>query len=244
MATTRDQPGPAVPAPPSGNARNTFRRLWARVSLVLFVAMQLYVLSAPQAARAQLRQTAVRLAMDADILSVGWTKLVPDEGRTRTQTTLGVGPNQFGASEVALPSAPVGFGVGYVLRPKILLGARVGFGFDRSSSAGGEPVASYLTWTFMPGISYVPFGDRAKFFMNFSPLLEYTRRKQGDAQQVRFGGCYSLGAGTMVFLTPSSSVDVGAYFEGRFPDVDEKPHGRTSISDLRWLVRAGLSLWR
>jgi hypothetical protein len=213
-------------------------------SLWLLMLAAICGLSAPQGALAQLPQTALRLAIDADILSVGWTKLVPDDGSARTQTTVGVGPNQFGASQVALPSAPIGFGVGYVLRPKILLGARVGFGFDRSSSAAGEPAASYLTWTFMPGISYVPFGDRAKFFLNFSPLLEFTRRKQGDAQQVRFGGCYSFGAGTMAFLTPSSSVDVGAHFEGRFPDVDEKPEAKTSISDLRWLVRAGLSLWR
>jgi hypothetical protein len=214
-----------------------------RTSWLLTLAF-LCVLSAPQGARAQLRQAALRLAIDADILSVGWTKLVPDDGRTRTQTTLGVGPNQFGASEVALPSAPVGIGVGYVLRPKILLGARVGFGFDRSSSAAGESAASYLTWTFMPRVSYVPFGDQAKFFLSFSPLLEYTRRRQGDAQQVRFGGCYSLGAGALLFLTPSSSVDLGVYFEGRFPDIDEKPEAKTSISDLRWLVRAGLSLWR
>ena len=193
---------------------------------------------------AQLTQGALRLAVDADILSVAWTKLVPPSGAARKQTTVGIGPNQLGASEVALPSAPLGVGVGYALRPKLLLGVRVGFGYDHVSGADGIPAASYLTWTFMPGITYVPFGERAKAYFNFSPLLEFTRRKQDEEQQVRFGGCYSLGGGTLVFLTPGSSIDLGLYFEGRFPDIDSKPSSKTGLSDLRWLLRAGLSLWR
>jgi hypothetical protein len=165
-------------------------------------------------------------------------------GPTRRQTTVGIGPNQFGASEVALPSAPLGFGAGYVLLPKLLLGARIGLGYDRTSSADDVPSTSYLTWTFMPGITYVPHGEQAKLFLNFSPLLEFTRRKQGDTEQVRFGGCFSLGGGTMLFMSPTSSIDLGLYFEGRFPDIDEKPQAKTEISDLRWLLRVGLSLWR
>lgn len=195
-------------------------------------------------AHAQLRQDTVRLAIDADTLSIGWTKLRPALGPPRKQTTIGVGPNQFGASEVGLPSAPLGFGAGYVLLPQLLLGARIGLGYDRTSSAGDVPAASYLTWTLMPGITYVPHGEQAKLFFNFSPLLEFTSRKQGDTQQIRFGGCFSLGGGTMLFVSPTSSIDLGIFFEGRFPDIDEKPKAKTEISDLRWLLRIGLSLWR
>lgn len=215
------------------------RTLW------LFTLAALSVLVASPLAHAQLRQGDLRLALDVDVLSVGWTKLVPDDGSpARKQTTVGVGPSQFGASEVALPSAPLGVGVGYVLRPKWLLGARLGFGYDHTSSAESSPAASYLTWTFMPGVTYVPFGDQLKYFVNFSPLLEFTRRKQGDAQQVRFGGCFSLGLGTMLLLTESATLDMGLYFEGRFPDVDEKPKAKTELSDLRWLLRVGLSVWK
>jgi len=210
----------------------------------LFVLSLLSLTLAAEPARAQLRQGAVRLAIDADTLSIGWTKLKPDQGPTRKQTTFGIGPNQFGASEVALPSAPLGFGAGYALLPKLLVGARIGLGYDRTSSAGDVPSASYLTWTFMPGITYVPRGAQAKLFFNFSPLLEFTRRKQADTQQLRFGGCFSLGAGTMLFTAPTSSLDLGIYFEGRFPDIDEKPKAKTELSDLRWVLRVGLSLWR
>ena len=207
----------------------------------------LLVLSLGQAggtARAQLPNGALRLTIDADTLSVGWTKLAPETGASHRQTTVGIGPNQFGASEVGLPSAPLGFGAGYVLLPKLLLGARIGLGYDRTSSSRDVPSASYLTWTFMPGITYVPRGEQAMLFFNFSPLLEFTRRRQGDTEQVRFGGCFSLGGGTMLFISPTSSIDLGIYFEGRFPDIDQKPQAKTEISDLRWLLRVGLSLWR
>ncbi len=212
--------------------------LWFSLLCVLGVS------SVPPRAAAQLRQGDLRLSLDVDVLTVGWVKLVPaGPAPTRKHTIVGLGPNQLGNSEVAIPSAPLGFGAGYVLRPKWLLGVRAGFGYDHVSAAAGDAAFRYLTWTFMPGVSYVPFGERAKFFVNFSPLLEYVRQKQGGAQRARFGGCYSLGAGEMWFLTPSASVDMGFYFEGRFPDIDEKPKAKTSISDLRWLLRVGLSLW-
>lgn len=209
-----------------------------------FLLILVSVMLTGATARAQLREGAVRVSLDADTLSLGWTKLNPERGPVRKQTTVGVGPSQFGASEVGLPSAPIGFGAGYVVLPKLLLGARLGLGYDRTSSAGDIPAASYLTWTFMPGVTYVPRGEQAKLFFNFSPLLELTRRKQGNAQQVRFGGCFSLGGGTMLFVSQTSSIDVGLYFEGRFPDIDEKPRAKTEISDLRWLLRVGFSLWR
>jgi hypothetical protein len=196
-------------------------------------------------ADAQLNSGDVRLSLDTDVVGVAWVKTSPRSGGEDSKTVVGsVGPSQFGASQVGLPATPLGLGVGYVLRPKWLLGARAGLGFDVVSVDGHEDKRTYIAWTFMPGITYVPFGDRAKLFVNFSPLLEFVREKQGSSQALRFGGCYSTGAGAFFFMSPAASLDVGFFFEGRFPDIDEKPSGaKTDVSDLRWLVRLGISLW-
>ena len=195
----------------------------------------------PRLASAQLRDKSLRLFVDADMASVGFTKVMPDGEAVRRHVTVGIGPSQFGASELGLVTPTIGVGVGYALRSRWLLGLRAGFGYDHVSAAGSEPASTYLTWTFMPGISYVPYRT---LFVVFSPLLEYTRRERADARQTRFGGCFSVGAGSFLFLAPHASIDVGLYFEGRFPDIDEHPKQRTEITDLRWLVRAGVSLWR
>jgi hypothetical protein len=70
---------------------------------------------------------------------------VPPRGAARKQLTVGIGLNQLGASEVALPSAPLS--LGYVLRSKLLVGTRIEFGYDRVSAAVDTPATSYHTWS-------------------------------------------------------------------------------------------------
>lgn len=195
-------------------------------------------------AHAQLRQGDVRLWLDTDLLAVAWVRTNPSEpGPIEKHTVVSVGPNQLGAYRLGPPTTPLGIGVGYVLRPQWLLGARVGFGYDLVSPKDGEDT-SYLAWSFMPGVWFVPGGDRAKWYVNFSPLLEYVREKQGKAQDARFGGCFALGAGTFVFMGSRSSLDVGFFFEGHFIDIDTRPTKAVlDITDLRWLIRVGVSLW-
>ena len=197
----------------------------------------------PASGNAQLPEGAVRLSFDVDTLSVAWVRLNPEGPEPpRNHTVVGLGMNQLGASQLTIPSSPLGFGLGYVLGPKWLIGARAGFGYDHVSEPD-DAALRYLTWTFMPGVTYVPFGERAKFFVNFSPLLEYTQQKQGSARRRQFNGCYSIGAGEMWFVTRNTSIDIGAYFEGRFPHLVETSLPRTYVSDLRWLIRVGVSLW-
>lgn len=209
---------------------------------ILMVLCCVCVAVPPRTVSAQLRPSSLRLSVDADVLAVGFTKVMPDDGRpVRRHTSVGVGPSQLGASQLGLPTATLGVGAGYALHARWLLGLRAGFGYDHVSAADAEPAASYLTWTFMPGITYVPYKT---LFVVFSPLLEYTRRARADARQTRFGGCFSAGAGSFLFFAPQASLDLGVYFEGRFPDIDERPARKTEITDLRWVLRAGFSVWR
>src|SRR5690606_19002829 len=128
-----------------------------------------------------------------------------------------------------------------------LLGVRAGFGYDVISPDNAADI-SYLAWSFMPGIWFLPrvgAHPEVRWWVNFSPVLDYIREKQGSLQNTRFGGCFSLGAGTFLFASPRASFDVGLFFEGRFPDIDSDPSGqKLEISELRWLLRLGLSLWR
>lgn len=197
------------------------------------------------AAHAQLTERELRLWVDTDLLAVAWVKDNPSTpGPIEKNTVFSVGPNQLGAYRLGPATTPLGVGVGYVLRSKWLIGARVGFGYDLVSPKDGQDIA-YLAWSFMPGVWFVPGGDQAKWYLNFSPLLDYVRQKQGDARDTRFGGCFAVGAGSFVFLSPRASLDVGFFFEAHFIDIDTRPTAeKRDISDLRWLIRVGASLWR
>lgn len=197
-------------------------------------------------ASAQLTQGDLRLWLDTDVVSVAWVKTDPsDAPKDEKNVVVGIGPNQLGAYRIAAPTTPLGVGVGYALRPSWLLGARSGFGYDVVTRKDA-PDTSYLAWSFMPGVWFVPNSQRDnKWYLNFSALLEYVREKQGDARDTRFGGCFSMGAGQFLFMSPRASFDLGFFFEGHFIDIDSHPSGsKLDISDLRWLLRAGASLWR
>jgi hypothetical protein len=97
----------------------------------------------------------------------------------------------------------------------------------------------------MPELTFVPVGHDAKLFVKFSPVMQYSLEKRGANKSNIFMGCFSLGVGTFVFTGHTSSVDIGAYFEGRFGDLKREPGGESiDVDDYRGVIRAGVSLWR
>jgi hypothetical protein len=184
------------------------------------------------------------LWLDADVFSAGVVREKPDGGSRANTTVVSVGPNAIGNSRLVIAMPTVGFGFGYVLKPKWMLGLRTGVGFDHVAY-DGSPNENVLLLSFMPELTFVPTGSEyTKLFVKFSPVAQYTRDKQGSAQSHIFMGCFSVGGGLMWFTSKRSSIDLGAYFEGRFGDVKDEPSGgKTDVDDLRGLLRLALSLW-
>lgn len=196
-------------------------------------------------AAAHVNQGGYRLWIDADLFSVGSVRTDPGGGGPISKTlVIGVGPNELGSSRVVVPLTPIGVGFAYVLRPKWLLGARVGFGYDRVAPKAGDD-AHYVSLSLMPELTFVPVGRDAKLFVKFSPVMQYSLEKNGPSRSNIFMGCFSFGVGAFLFTSHNSSVDLGAYFEGRFGDLKREPQGESiDVDDLRGVIRAGVSLWR
>jgi hypothetical protein len=194
---------------------------------------------------AQVNQGGYRLWIDADLFSVGGVRMDPGGPAPISKTTvIGVGPNQVGNSRVYIPMTPLGVGFAYVVRPKWLLGARAGFGYDRVAPKGGDDT-HYVSFSLMPELTFVPVGRDAKLFVKFSPIMQYSLEKRAPVKNSIFMGCFSLGVGAFLFTSRTSSVDLGAYFEGRFGNLKREPGGQSiDVNDYRGLIRAGVSLWR
>ena len=211
--------------------------------LSLLVCTLLALAAAP--AHAQLRQGSYRLWLDADIFSVGSVRQNPrGPAPPTTDTVVALGPNQLGNSRQVLAMPSLGVGFSWVLRPKWMLGLRTGFGYDSVAVDGGVDQKA-LAFSFMPDLRFVPFGDKAKVFFKFSPIAQFNQLKQGSTRRHIFMGCFSVGVGTFLFASASSSIDLGAYFEGRFGKL--KPYGNGSyidVDDLRGVIRVAISLWR
>jgi hypothetical protein len=215
---------------------------WARAVTGLVIVVTALVTTS---AAAHVNEGGYRLWIDADLFSVGGVRTDPGGGAPIGKTTvIGVGPNQLGNSRPVIPLTPLGVGFAYVLRPKWLLGARAGFGYDRVEPKGGDD-AHYVSFSLMPELTFVPVGHDAKLFVKFSPVMQYSLEKSGPNKSNIFMGCFSLGVGTFVFTSHTSSVDIGAYFEGRFGNLKREPGGQNiDVDDYRGVIRAGVSLWR
>lgn len=200
-------------------------------------------------AQAQLNRGDFRFTLDTDVISVANVRIDPDgPADDYDQMVFGVGPTQLGASHATQPMSPVALGFGWVLRPKIVLGARLGFGFDVVSPDGDAPNRKILAFSLMPNLTFVPIGRKAKLFIQLSPLLQVNRVKWGDRTDRWLQGGFSAGLGTLIFPTSAVSADLGFFFEGRFGnqrvEVNDDTDTRAQVQDLRGVVRLGLSLWR
>ena len=191
-------------------------------------------------AEAQLSRGNLRLSIDADMLSVAGVQV--GNGKA---TVVGFGPNQRGGSRVYEGPTPLGLGVGYVLQPKLLLGVRVGLGYDVIALSGPATNTRLLGLSLMPELRFVPLGQRAKLFLAVAPIFQVGRSKQdGRPTDRTLLGGFGIGVGTFIFVTNALSVDLGLHFEGRFGGTkSEVDRASTSVQDLRGLIRLGLSLW-
>ena len=214
------------------------------VRAAVFVAVLMSVV-VTSTAQAHVNPGGYRVWIDADLFSAGVVRTDPKGSPPPAKTTLlGIGPNQLGASPVVLPTTPLGVGLAYVVRPNWLLGARLGTGYDRVAPESADPTR-YISMSLMPEVTFVPIGHDAKLFVKFSPVLQFSAKRQGNAKATIFMGCFSLGVGTFIFTSHYSSLDIGAYFEGRFGDLEREPTGNSvDVNDLRGLIRGGISLWR
>jgi hypothetical protein len=214
-----------------------------KLASVMYLALATSLVMA-RSASADVNPGEWRYWIDVDVLSGGTVTTDPSGAPPKLKTRVfSLGPNQLGNSRVAVPITPLGLGVAYVLKPKWLLGMRTGLGFDHLSPKDG-PSQNYLAFSFMPELTFVPLGDSAKLFVKFSPVLQYNRQDLGSTSEHIFMGCFSFGLGTFVFMSKTSSMDVGAYFEGRFGDIKGESGGGIDVNDLRGVLRGGISLWR
>jgi hypothetical protein len=219
-----------------------------RMGWVTSVVLSLASLMFASSGSAQLKPRTGRFSLDAELLSAGRVHIDPEGGGRETNTTvIGVGANQLGSSRAYLPSTPIGLGAGYVFDEKWILGLRLGFGYDWISPEEG-PNERVIAVSAVPKLTWVPSGDEeAKFFVDLGPLVQYNRIKTGGNEQSVLTGGFEAGVGTLRFFGPFASLDLGAYFQGRFgkwdvngsdPDEDD-----VNIRDLRGVIRLGGSLW-
>jgi hypothetical protein len=205
-------------------------------------------LAAAVPARAQLGRGDFRLSLDTDVLGVAHVTLDPDgAGGDDQNTVFSVGPNQLGGSQVTLPATPLGLGLGWVMSPKILLGLRLGLGFDVISPDGGEN-RKVLALSLMPGLTFVPLGHKAKLYIDVRPLFQVNREKVDEYRLRWMQGGFSTGIGALIFAASSVSADIGFHFEGRFGarhlENNDNEEDGLRVRDFRGVIRFGLSLWR
>jgi len=194
-------------------------------------------------AQAQLSRGNLRLAIDADVLSVAGVERDPEDAGESNTTVFGVGPNQHGGGELSGRPTPFGLGVGYVLQPKLILGLRFGLGLDVVSPDGSDNNTRKLGLSLMPNLTFVPVGKRAKLFLQAAPIFQVSRNKSDYTKDRTLLGGVGLGIGTFIFITNALSVDLGFHFEGRFGSNEDNAGRDTDIKDLRGVIRLGVSLW-
>lgn len=218
-------------------------------NLICLLALACAFIALP--AQAQLGRGDFRLSLDTDVLSVAHISIDPDGPVEDVDTTVfGVGPNQLGGSHATMVASPLGLGLGWVITPKLLIGARLGLGFDVISPDGGDDNnVKVLAMSLMPGLTWVPIGRKAKLFLDFRPLFQVNRAKTENRKERWIQGGFSTGIGALIFPASPVSVDLGFHFEGRFGGVQVEVDGRdidddARVRDLRGVVRLGISLWK
>jgi hypothetical protein len=187
-------------------------------------------------AAAQISAGTLRFSVDTDVLSIAGIQTEPDGTNIEQESTVfGFGPNH--------QSTGLALGFGYALDERMIVGGRVGFGYDVTSVDGVDDRARQLNLALMPSFTFVPMGESTKLYVSGNPIFEVRRTKQGDSKVRTILGGFSVGVGALIFTSSALSFDVGFHFEGRFGGYDS---GRNEgdLRDLRGVVRAGLSLWK
>jgi hypothetical protein len=202
-----------------------------------------------RSAEAQIGRGDFRLSLDADMFAVAFVNVDPDTGPDNESTVISLGPNQLGGSRQwpgGHVASPVGFGFGYALSHRTVLGLRTGLGFDVIDDDDNDK-DRHLSLSLQPGVTFVPTGNHAKLFINIAALMQCERFKNDDAKNRVFMGGFAAGIGTLIFVSQRSSVDLGFFFEGRFGNYkikEPEDDSDVQVRDLRIVVRLGFSLWK
>jgi hypothetical protein len=199
-------------------------------------------------AHAQIGRGDLRLSLDTDMLGIAFVERDPDgPGGEFEATVISVGPNQMGGSRAwTRVATPLGFGLGYAISHRTVLGLRTGLGFD-VVDAGDDDNVRHLALSLQPGVTFVPIGRHAKLFINLAGLFQVDRVRHEDLRERLMFGGFAAGIGTLIFTSQRGSVDLGFFFEGRFGGHKRKepePETDEDVRDLRVVVRLGFSLWR
>jgi opacity protein-like surface antigen len=211
-------------------------RRFATLAFVVSICLGAFAASS---AEAQLSRGNLRLSIDADMFAIAGVEVGNSENKV-----ISFGPNQLGGSRLYGGPTPLGLGVGYVLQPKLILGVRVGLGYDVIAPEGVGNNTRVLGLSIMPELRFVPLGERAKLYLAVAPIFQVGRSKRDHDRDRAMVGGFGLGVGTFIFVTNAMSVDLGFHFEGRFGGIDDDNDPEdTDVRDLRGVVRLGMSLW-
>lgn len=213
----------------------------------LFALSFAFVAVLSGSAQAQIGRGDLRLSLDTDMLGIAFVEIDPDGPAEDEATVISVGPNQMGGSR-AWPrlATPLGFGLGYAISHRTVLGIRTGIGFD-VVDGGDDENFRHLALSLQPGVTFVPIGRHAKLFINLAGLFQVDRVRHDDLRERLMLGGFAAGIGTLIFPSQRGSVDLGFFFEGRFGGFKRKepdPEFDYDVRDLRVVVRLGFSLWR
>lgn len=211
-------------------------RRFATLAFVVSICLGAWSASS---AHAQLSSGNLRLSIDGDLFAIAGVEIGNSESKV-----ISFGPNQLGGTRLYSGPTPVGFGVGYVLQPKLVLGVRAALGYDVIAPEGPGDNTRILALSIMPELRFVPMGQRAKLYLAAAPIFQVGRSKRNDDRDRTLLGGFGLGVGTFIFVTNAMSVDLGFHFEGRFGgiDNDDRPQD-IDVRDLRGVIRLGMSLW-
>jgi len=184
-------------------------------------------------AEAQPSRGDFRFSLDLEVLGIAGVSYELENSDQEGDTTL------FTVGNAVTPAY---FGFGWALSQRALLGARLGFGFQKDSDAD----AKATTFSLAPHVTFLPMGDETKLFLELGPILRITHQEAGRTETTGVSGGGGLALGAIVFTSRNASLDVGFFFDATWGEVSSELwvfEGDVDARVLRGGVRLGLSLW-
>ncbi len=202
-------------------------------------------------AKAEVHQGDLRLTLDTPLLTVGRVKA----DRSDKVNYVGFGPGAIGGE--ALLSAPtsfVGLGFGYSFSDHVSAGGRVGFGYTTLSGDDDEG-DSYNLWNFdlEPELRFFPVPNHdSAFFLSIAPVISFagTGSDGYEESQLLYGGSVAIGESFFVAESVSFDISIGGQLrtgtvEASYDDeFDDLGSDEADVTDIRGIVRIGISHWR
>lgn len=235
---------------------------------IAVIALALAIPSPVLAARVAPRGK-VRVHLDTEVFAWNQSRAPFDFGGPPPRTnTFGVGVGRPVTLDGALGTSVIALGVGYGVHRHLILGARVGVNFTRSSSGGSgdgyTAVTSYsvsrFAATFMPYLEILPLAEGVvlPYIMlrtGFSGGFEYERHTEYREDERAMSPLLGIGVGAHAFVARHFSLDFGVGFDHRWrystlfreasdgltPDVDNGWHH--TANNLTLAATLGLSTW-